>query len=194
MKISNIEYFNYKYKERGNFEEGKPLIDYIGKSDEGGFYSHPLINNIQGVYWEYNNIEGDLREVEIFEKEKTLFAYPSPDMKYMVVLFNRDSDYYPHPNNLVVFYPNGKVKQVIKVPKLISEKAIKNANNPFGEHKEGGFENVRWHKTGNKKVMVIDIYFAWENTETREFDPETGEFGELIGVFGKMLTPRGLSA
>lgn len=33
--------------------------------------------------------------------------------------------------------------------------------------------------------MVIDIHFAWDNTEHREFDPESGEFGELLGVSGR---------
>ena len=33
--------------------------------------------------------------------------------------------------------------------------------------------------------MVIDIHFAWDNTEHREFDPQSGEFGELLGVSGR---------
>ena len=110
---------------------------------------------ILAVCWQYHNNEGDLREVEIFEKEKNLFAYPSPDMKYMVVLFDRNSEYYPYPNNLVVFYPNGKIKHIVGLPDLISKYAIINANNPMGVDKKGSFENVWWNKKDNEKIMTI---------------------------------------
>ncbi|WP_209400511.1 hypothetical protein [Pseudozobellia sp. WGM2] len=185
MEIKNIKYSNKEYIENGNFEEGKPLISYLGLSSEGGFISHPLINDIQGVSWEYQKENGDLNKVEIFEKENNLFAYPSPNMKYMVVLFDRKSEYHTHPNNLVVFYANGEEKQVISVPELISDQARKNALNPFGEDKEGSFENIWWYKKENEKKMAVDIHFAWDNTETREFDPETGQFGNVIGVSGR---------
>ena len=55
----------------------------------------------------------------------------------------------------------------------------------MGVDKKGSFENVWWNKKDNEKIMTIDIHFAWENTETRVFNPEAGKFGELIVVSGR---------
>ena len=45
----------------------------------------------------------------------------------------------------------------------------------MGVDKKGSFENVWWNKKDNEKIMTIDIHFAWENTETRVFNPEKQE-------------------
>ena len=147
MKILNFCLIYNKIKHKVNLELG---LYVIFKMKKGGISSN-IINYNHGISWEYNSPEKDLKEVSLIENEKKIIGYPSPDMKYMVVLFHRNSKFYLHPNNLVVFYPNGEIKQVIKVPELVSDKAIKNAQNPFGEHKEGGFENIRWHKKIIKK-------------------------------------------
>ena len=184
MKIKKVYSIDNKGSRLGmlNMGVGADLFENFSKENR----KKTIYSSIPtGVCWEYLNEKGDLREVEVFEKGKNLFAYPSPDMKYMVVKFSMDSEYYPHPNNLVVFYPNGKIKHIIGLPELISDYAITNRENPMGEVKEGYFSNIGWSKKSGKIIMKVDIHFAWENTETREFDPETGEFGELIGVSGR---------
>ena len=183
MRIEKIFYIDDK-KKLGDITLGI-AVDMWSKFSNENYKRLMKYKASIGVCWEYHNKEGDLSEVDIFEEGKSLFAYPSPDMKYMVVKFSMDSEYCPHPNNLVVFYPNGKIKHIIGLPELISDYAITNRQNPMGEVKEGYFSGIGWSKRDEKIIMKVDIHFAWENTETREFDPETGEFGELIGVSGR---------
>ncbi|MDO6515847.1 hypothetical protein [Zobellia uliginosa] len=181
MRIKNLSLLYRDLIHEVNLDLGL----YIESINVNKVESSVLRNYNHGISWKYQTVEKDLLEIKLMEKEKRILAYPSPDMKYMVVLFDRNSQYHPHPNNLVVFYANGEEKQVVKVPELISDRAIKNSNNPFGVDKEGSFENIWWHKKENEKKMAVDIHFAWENTETREFDPETGQFGSLISVSGR---------
>lgn len=137
-----------------------------------------------GFCWEYHTAKGDLHEVEIFEDNKNIFAYPSPNMDLMIVLFDYNSNHYPHPNNLVVFEPNGKVKHIVSVPKLLSEEAKRNADNPFGERKEGVFYKIGWIEEKDL-IMYVNIDFGCEMTEVREFDPYNGVIGKIIRVSGR---------
>ena len=184
MKINKVYSINNFRRKLGELTIGI-AVDRFEKFSKENRKKAIYTSISTGICWEYHNQEGDLREVEIFEDGKNLFAYPSPDIKYMIVLFDRNSEYYPHPKNLVVFYPNGKIKHIVGLPELISEYAIVNTNNPMGVDKSGYFKGMGWLEKNEKVIMKVDIHFAWENTETREFNPETGEFGELIGVSGR---------
>lgn len=147
---------------------------YITELVEGGFYENELRNKYHGVKW-----IGNGKTIILFENEVTIIAYPSLDMNYVVVVYNSNSKQYPAPNNCVVYNIDGTVHKIISTPVL--KTPDENGNFIKGHH----FDTVGWAKNKqNKTVLFLRVderewdWVPWY--EDIEFNPETGEFGDLI--------------
>jgi len=118
--------------------------------------------------------------IQLFETNSRIMAYPSPDFKFVVALYDGyNSTKFPAPSNVVVYNENGTIHKIISCP-------ILKTPDRDGKFVQGyKFNNIGW--TNNKKgevTIYLDIeessnaYIDWY--ERREFNPETGEFGEFL--------------
>lgn len=138
--------------------------------------------------WEYFD-----EKIIIEDSELSVHGYPTVDRNFMVVIYEEKSNKFSPPNNAVIYNLDGSIHKVLKIPELISPKILKkikieNHNNPplednrYGYYGQGlQFGGFVWSKDANGYLIdSISIKYAGEYGEWRAFNPETGEFGEMI--------------
>lgn len=164
-------------------------LRYVAESKNNNYffyfnepYSHtdenPAANssNWKALWWDYNNV---IIKIE-FEKGTIVSAqFDSDKEKIIIVYDNRHSKQYPAPNNCVVYNIDGTIHKIISTPVL--KTLDENGNFIKGHH----FDSVGWTKNKqNKTVLFLRVderewdWVPWY--EDIEFNPETGEFGDLI--------------
>ena len=152
---------------------GDSLFEFV-KDEE---YWEYINNRPQGIRWEFAG-----EEKKIFDKRYDIFGLPTPDFKYVVVIYPPDHEVYVEPGNAAVYNADGSVHLQLKVPKLISPLAKQRERFmkyevPFMFY----FDRVRWVKNSKGEVITaVRIGFDRDWLEERELNPETGEFGELL--------------
>ena len=133
------------------------------------------------------------QRIVLLDDNVDIFAYPTVDKKYIIAIYKGLNNQFPSPHNAVVYNLDGSVHKVLKIPKLVSTKIQekikqeKHSNPPTEDNRYGhygmGLEFVGfgWKKDENENLInTISIKYAGEFGEWRVFDPDTGEFGELI--------------
>jgi hypothetical protein len=132
-----------------------------------------LVGEPHGVRWQYEN-----ETIELYEEGVKINAYPSPDYRFIIAVYDHKSKLFPKPDNCVVYNLDGSIHKKISTPFFFE---------PCGDKKKGEyFYSVGWEKKGDKIVLslfVSDGGIYWEWIERIEFNPETGEFGELLSRF-----------
>ena len=129
-----------------------------------------LRNKCHGVRWQYEN-----KTIELYEEGVKIIAYPSPDYRYIIVIYGYGSKLFPRPDNCVVYNLDGSIHKRISAPLLFK---------PYGKNKRGEyFYTVGWAKKGDEIVVELwvsdgGLYREW--VEMIEFNPGTGEFGDLL--------------
>ncbi|WP_128543284.1 hypothetical protein [Larkinella soli] len=148
-------------------------------SEYGGWARQYVI----GIEWHYH---GQLIRIDI-QNESLFREQVSPDGQYLVLIFYQNKQY-PDPCNCVVYNPQGQIHRIVCAPYLVSEQAIAYHQ---GNRQVLGLirgASIRKNATG-EEVMFLGIYDPEEYYhshafyfESREFNPETGEIGPLLGV------------
>lgn len=132
-----------------------------------------------GVLWQ--RLPPCKNDIKLFEPNVTIWAYPSTDFKYIVAVYDGfNSQKFMAPTNLVVYNEDGSIHKIITTPLLKTPDVN-------GVYQKGYmFSGVGWAKNSNEElVMYVKVletdnpYVSWE--EERIFNPELGEFGDLLG-------------
>jgi hypothetical protein len=168
-----LEYFynNITHPVTLGIEESHYRI--LGSETPDGYYESELRGRRHGVRWQYGN-----KTIELYEEGLTVIAYPSPDYRYIIAIYDHRSKLFPKPDNCVVYNLDGSIHKKISTPLSF----VPNSKNKRGEY----FYSVGWGKKGDEvavELLVSDggVYQEW--IERIEFNPETGEFGELLSRF-----------
>jgi hypothetical protein len=130
-----------------------------------------LVGEPHGVRWLYEN-----KTIELYEEGGAIIAYPSPDYKYIIAVYDHGSKLFPKPDNCVVYNLDGSIHKRIASPLLFK---------PYSSQKRGDyFYTVGWAKKGDE-VVVVELWVSDRSDwiERIEFNPETGEFGDLLNRF-----------
>ncbi|NDV70037.1 hypothetical protein [Dysgonomonas sp. 25] len=127
-----------------------------------------LGNQHTGLAWQYQGEEIILLNNTFSRVD----GFPSLDMQYVVALFNGNKKY-PKPTNLVVYNGDGSIHLDNIAPPVL-------LNYPKGSLAD--FLQIFWKfdKEDNKWKNAIRIAVNRMWMETREFNPETGEFGKAL--------------
>lgn len=164
-------YRPYKYLDR-DYDISERDFEYESKS------------KYRGIRWQYKSLEHTnwlsklfhckeklrVRTVELHEDEETIFAYPTPDYKYIVAVYSGISRKFSMPNNAVVYNLDGSIHKVLAPPKLINEHW--NGNSKPGKC----FFSVSWDVKDGEKILCLHIAAGFDWVEVRELDVEMGEF------------------
>lgn len=131
----------------------------------------------RGFSWRYKG-----KEVKMIRTGTRFFGHPSPDMRYVIVIYPVDDKKFPAPSNAVIYNPTGSIHRRLKMPGLISYYAkVARSRDRSNENSEKRFDNVFWTRLDNGEIgSAMTIGFDHEWTEERLLDPETGEFGICI--------------
>jgi hypothetical protein len=164
-----LEYFykNITHPVNIGIEEDHYLI--LGNEALKGFDSE-LVGERHGVRWQYEN-----KTIELYEEGVAINAYPSPDYRYIIAAYDSGSKLFPKPDNCVVYNLDGSIYKRIASPLLFK---------PYSKNIRGEyFYSVGWAKKEDEIVVYLlvsdgGVYREW--IERIEFNPETGEFGELL--------------
>lgn len=160
----------------------------VYKNASGQVYSDFFDSSSKGVSWVFNS-----RQVVVKNDNVDIFAYPSVDKNYMIVVYEGENESFSPPNNAVIYNLDGSIYKVLKIPELISPKILekikeeKHSNPPVEDNRYGHygqglqFAGFSWDKDKDGNLInTISIKYTGEYGEWRVFDPKTGEFGELI--------------
>jgi hypothetical protein len=149
---------------------------YATGKTKDGFYENELRGRNHAVRW------GNAPFVELLEEGVTIRAYPSPDFKFIVAVYDYNSRQFPPPNNAVVYAIDGTIHKVISTPLL----GRPDTSGSF--QKAYGFNNVGW-KRNNEGQLALCLWIREKDSsfndwmEERLFTAETGELGEVIMRF-----------
>ncbi|MCM5664336.1 hypothetical protein [Galbibacter mesophilus] len=160
----------------------------VYKNASGEAYSDFFDSSSKGVSWVFN-----AKKIILKNDHTDIFAYPSVDKCYMIVIYEGQNNQFPMPNNAVVYKLDGSIHRVLQIPELLSPKILekieeeKHSNPPVEDNRYGHygqglqFRGFAWDKdkVGNL-INTISIQYAGEYGEWRVFDPQIGEFGELV--------------
>ncbi len=160
----------------------------VYKNVKDSEYSQFFDASSKGISWKHNS-----ENIILIDEKVDLFGYPSIDQNFMVVIYEGQNDFFPPPNNAIVYNLDGSVHKVLKMPKLVSPRILENikkerhSNPPIEDNRYGHygmglkFRGFAWDKDidGNL-INTISIEYMGEYGEWRVFNPETGEFGAMI--------------
>jgi len=175
MKEKTIR-LKYFHPQKGEMEVnlGLSVSHYLGPNVG-------IVNYNHGIRWCF-----EAREIEIFERDTTIYGYPDPLFQKIITVYI-SSKKYPFPANAVIYNLDGSVHKVLSPPILIGNLSSYSINPLRGHHFGGllpGWDiNSKGEKIQTLTTMhsVSPINFRYESFyEVREVDVETGEFGELI--------------
>lgn len=159
----------------------------VYKNASGQVYSDFFDSSSKGVSWIFNS-----QQVVVKNDNVDIFAYPSTDKNYMIVVYEGENNQFPMPNNAVIYNLDGSIHKVLKVPELVSPKILekikeeKHSNPPIEDNRYGNygqglqFGGFAWGKDEEGNLInTISIKYTGEYGEWRVFNPKTGEFGEM---------------
>lgn len=121
-----------------------------------------------------------------FQKGTLLRDIVSEDGKYLILIYRGNSDF-PEPCNAVVYNLEGKVHKVVCAPYEPSDRLLGSYEKV--SEIESCFYGASFQNTtdGSKKLTISFTYpnismvpGAGSYMETRFFDPETGEMGQVF--------------
>jgi hypothetical protein len=166
----NLEYFynDITHPVTLGIKESHYLIQ--GSETPEGFNESELRGRRHGVRWQYGN-----KTIELYEEGVRIHAYPSPDYRYIIAVYGYNSKLFPEPNNCVVYNLDGSIHKKISAPLLFR---------PCSDQKRSEyFKFVGWEKKDKEVVVFLRVSDRSYWIEEIEFNPETGEFGELLSRY-----------
>ncbi|MDG1871878.1 MAG: immunity 49 family protein [Flavobacterium sp.] len=162
---------------------GVNMFDNVSKQE---YIDYVNCYSKQSVSWEY---EG--QKIILADKNVSIKAYPSLDLKYVIAIYEGFEGEYKPPANAVIYNADGSIHTILKMPVLESENILKKINfnkdsNPPIEASsfEGGllFSNFDWWKNEQGDLINrIQITYDRDWIEWRELDIKTGKVGKYIG-------------
>lgn len=176
MTISALEYFSESNLTcRGVFGVGAFPYSSRDVQHDGG----PI-----GARWLHNNQEF------VWRTEDKVSIYPSPDMKFLVVVFLRNPPLeFDYPHNALVLNADGSLRFPLRQPKRYSEQKTEfldawwyYSDIPQQQPPWWNF----WHRRSTvKKLARMKMLIGWVGDpncsfEALDFDPETGKFGGIV--------------
>jgi len=131
----------------------------------------------RGFSWTYNG-----KEQRMFETGTRFLGIPSPDMKFVIVIYPVNHKKFPAPHNAIIYNGNGSIHKKLNVPAPISPQAKEMESRlKSTKHDELYFDTVYWTRVADNRISAaVVIGFDHEWTERRLLNPETGEFGDCI--------------
>jgi len=106
----------------------------------------------------------------------SIIGYPSADLKYIISIWFLKNEELPSEDNAMIYNANGSLHMNLVQPTLISDLA-KQRNGRVYSH----FQEVSWEKNVKGEIVTaVKIAFDRDWFETRELEPATGKFGDVI--------------
>lgn len=161
---------------------GVNMFDNVSKQE---YIDYVNCYSKQSVSWEY-----DGQKIILVDKNVSIKAYPSLDLKYVIAIYEGLEGEYKPPANAVIYNADGSIHTILKMPVLQSENILKRIDfnkdsNPPIEAAlfEGGllFSNFDWwqNEEGNL-VNRIQIIYDRDWIEWRELEIRTGDVGRYL--------------
>lgn len=161
---------------------GVNMFDNVSKQE---YIDYVNCYSKQSVSWEY-----DGQKIILADKNVSIKAYPSLDLKYVIAIYEGLEGEYKPPANAVIYSADGSIHTILKMPVLESENILeridfnKDSNPPIEAALfEGGllFSNFDWwqNEEGNL-VNRIQIIYDRDWIEWRELEIRTGNVGRYL--------------
>lgn len=123
----------------------------------------------RGIRWKYDGLL-----IQKLKPDFNIKGVPSTQYNRIFTVEHKVNAGYPDPLDAIIYNENGSVDKYIKLPKLISDLAVKHYRTTYPNTMY--FEGV---KIENENI-IFSIGFAMNWREERILNPETGEFGECV--------------
>lgn len=139
----------------------------------------PMVDVGFGVQasWNFNGVAHSI-EIEAGTNQ-TLRVFLTPNEDFLLVFWG-NSPSFPSPRNLVVLNPDGSIRHYPELPSGISSE-YKLREERIGEQRARN-SLIFLDAVMKDGKLAVWVGFASDYYESREFDPETGVFGECLEV------------
>ena len=186
-KVSSLTYVS-KSQEKSLVLLGAD-VDPFNRATELG--TKVWYDGIFGLSWKH----GDQHLARTFDER--VFAYPTPNMDSIVVIFGHDSKQYPAPDNAILLNADGTVRMRLVAPTLLSKidpntpgryvlppGKMEGPLAPLDRGLKGlaSFYAASWYQDAHGRTqMKVSFYIGnTDLVEDRHFDPTTGKCMELL--------------